>query len=384
MTGQHFRTNISKSMRQAANIGFIAATMMVCTAAQADRHIRSSIENGQVKAFYDQVTYPDDDYSYSLIKAYDLPTPYRKDQPRPIRLEWTASRPQKRIVVRVAPKGNPQQPFVCDTIDGHASSHCVWNLTPGISYRYAIEGDDSQILESGSITPTGRRRMIHLESVSNMRDLGGMPTLNGRHTRYGLIYRGGRLNKTGEKEQKNTVVQTVSAEDARFMHDQLNIRAEIDVRWDRDLGYNDGIEGNDITSSPIGSDVDYYNIQLPQPERIEKYPHFGTALKTILTYIRKGQAVYVHCVAGADRTGALCALLEALAGVGQDQIMKDYELTTFSVYGWRHRDGWPWDHGRQWISSRPGKTLQEKAASIFMAEGASRQDVEEFQKLMVQ
>lgn len=383
MKVRFFKTSTKEHIRRTLRIGFATVALMVSMAAPAEHHIKSCIENGQVKAFYDQVRYPDDDYSYSLIKAYDLPTAYRKDQPRPVHVEWTSSTPQQRIIVCVAPKENMQQPFINDTIDGHASDHFIWNLTPGITYRYTIKGNDGRMLQSGSITPTGRRRMIRLESVNNMRDIGGLPTLDGRHTRYGLIYRGGRLTKTGEGDRKNTVEQMVSPQDARFMHDALNIRGEIDVRWDRDLGYNDGIDGNDITSSPIGNDVIYYNIQLPQPERIEQYPHFGTALKAILNHIRKNEAVYVHCVAGADRTGALCALLEALAGVGQDQIMKDYELTTFSIYGWRHRDGWPWEHGRRWISNRPGKTLQEKAASIFMAEGASRQDVEEFKKLMV-
>ena len=384
MENRKIKRVTSKLFHKTLCASAFAAAMIIPTTTSADQHITGCIENGQVKAFYDQVAYSDNDYSYSLIKAYDLPVPYRKDQPRPIRIDWTVSEPQKQVFVNVAPKRDVRHTFINDTVDGHASGYNIWNLIPGIIYTYTIKGADGRVLSKGSITPTGRRRMIRLESVNNMRDLGGMPTLDGRKTKYGLIYRGGRLTKVGEGNRKNTVEQMISAQDAKFMHDRMNIRGEIDVRWDSDLGYNDGIDGNDITSSPIGNDVTYYNIQLPQPERIEKYPHFGTALKAILTHIRKGEAVYVHCVAGADRTGSLCALLEALAGVGWDQIMKDYELTTFSVYGWRHRDGWPWDHGRKWIESRPGKTLQEKAANIFLTEGASQQDIEEFKRLIIQ
>ena len=35
---------------------------------------KHNLENPQVKAFYDQVTYPDDDYSYSLVKKYSQKT----------------------------------------------------------------------------------------------------------------------------------------------------------------------------------------------------------------------------------------------------------------------------------------------------------------------
>ena len=47
--------------------------------------------------------------------------------------------------------------------------------------------------------------------------------------------------------------------------------------------------------------------------------------------------IYFHCNAGADRTGTLAILIEALLGVSEEDITKDFELTTFSIYGARYR-----------------------------------------------
>ncbi|MBQ7064115.1 MAG: tyrosine-protein phosphatase [Firmicutes bacterium] len=40
---------------------------------------------------------------------------------------------------------------------------------------------------------------------------------------------------------------------------------------------------------------------------------------------------YIHCMEGKDRTGFVCLLLEALAGAGYDDMMKDY-MTTYENY----------------------------------------------------
>lgn len=355
-----------------------------CLPTVARRVPEQCIENPQVKAFYDQVIYPDDDYSFTLIDKYRIKEPYRLDQPFPVVLRWTSSAVSPKVHVTVSEQLDLSRPLVQTTADGHTSEFRVWNLTPGHTYYYKVTTADGKPLTSGAVKATGRRRMIHLESVHNMRDIGGIPTLDGRRLRYGKIYRGGELTKPGKNERRNMVDTLVSAEDARVMHDYLHIRGEIDFRNDRELGYHDGIEGNDVNFSPIGSDVTYYNIRLPQPYRIEEDANFGKVLKVILSYLRRGEAVYVHCVAGADRTGALNFMLEGLLGVGEDQLMKDYELTTFSKYGLRHRDSNDWKQGLAKLRALPGATMQDKIRYMFKQQGATDAELQEFADLMLE
>ena len=340
-----------------------------------------NLENPQVKAFYDQVTYPDDDYSYSLVKKYNQKMPYRLDQPWPVQLSWESTQLSDHLRVTVK-EVKPEQKTVLDkTIDGHTSSYLVWNLIPGRTYSYTVI-DGERTLAKGKFQTTGRRRMIYAPSVHNFRDLGGLPTTDGHTLQYGKIYRGGQLTHTGDGEKKDTVLYQVSDEDIRLMHDDLGIRAEIDFRFDGELGYNDGIEGNDINFTPLGSDATYYNYQTHHAGGIEKDKLHGQILKTVLQYLRRGEAVYVHCVAGADRTGLMCLLMEGLLGVSESDLMKDYELTTFSIYGHRHRDGRDMTHGVPILKAYPGNTLQEKIASLFLEEGVTQQEIDEFRQLM--
>jgi protein tyrosine/serine phosphatase len=41
----------------------------------------------------------------------------------------------------------------------------------------------------------------------------------------------------------------------------------------------------------------------------------------------------VHCAAGKDRTGVVCALTLAVAGVGHDDIVADYALSAEAIHG---------------------------------------------------
>ena len=49
--------------------------------------------------------------------------------------------------------------------------------------------------------------------------------------------------------------------------------------------------------------------------------------------IKHDGPVYIHCLEGKDRTGFVCALLEALAGADYDELLADYTATYANFYG---------------------------------------------------
>ena len=55
-----------------------------------------------------------------------------------------------------------------------------------------------------------------------------------------------------------------------------------------------------------------------------------TILAKVFEAVAANKTVYIHCMVGADRTGYVCMLLEALLGVTQGWCDVDYELTSFS------------------------------------------------------
>jgi len=55
---------------------------------------------------------------------------------------------------------------------------------------------------------------------------------------------------------------------------------------------------------------------------------FGDTLRHMA---KSGDSILVHCAAGKDRTGTLCALIKGVLGVSLDTIMEDYMLTMKAV-----------------------------------------------------
>ena len=73
----------------------------------------------------------------------------------------------------------------------------------------------------------------------------------------------------------------------------------------------------------------------------------------------------MHCAGGADRTGTVCFLLEALCGVSLEDAEIEYELTSFSPVGMRHRNsetGLPFALMVRLISTFPGEAFADKVA----------------------
>ena len=74
-------------------------------------------------------------------------------------------------------------------------------------------------------------------------------------------------------------------------------------------------------------------------EKIKKYKetqriHKESLIKEIKTFVNpKNFPIYIHCSLGRDRTGTLCFLINALLGVSEMDLYRDYELSMMSKKG---------------------------------------------------
>lgn len=64
-----------------------------------------------------------------------------------------------------------------------------------------------------------------------------------------------------------------------------------------------------------------------------------TAYRTIFTNLLQDNPApcLIHCTAGKDRTGIICALILLLAGVSEDVIANEYALTTAGLEEMREK-----------------------------------------------
>ena len=94
--------------------------------------------------------------------------------------------------------------------------------------------------------------------------------------------------------------------------------------------------------------------------------------------------IVFHCIGGADRTGTVAMLLEALLGVSEEEIWRDYLTTGFEgiVSDLRHKKSF----GKtvQLLKEYPGATLAEKAEAYFLKIGFSKEDVSRLRERLLE
>ena len=328
---------------------------------------KADIVNPGARLYLEQVDYSDDP-GFTRSDVVKPEFAEGTDRPLPVTLSWEGGR-ATRILLSTSPLFEDAREAATEA-DSPVS---IYNLVPGVDYYYRIL-DGEKVLKQGGVTPVGPLRMISTypgserprRAVYNMRDLGGWRTADGRqHIAYGKVYRGSNIdNLNADPFAKDLFLK------------ELGISVDFDLR---------GYKGDE--NDPHVDGLTYYQLPLRknfeggtgQTERLYK-----KALRQIIGWLDEGRVVYFHCAAGADRTGLLCLLLEGVLGVPENDLLKDYELTTFSIYGTRRRDGGDMTHGIPLLKEYPGATIQEKIENFFLEDGITKEEIEEYKSLMLE
>ena len=209
-------------------------------------------------------------------------------------------------------------------LDGDHGQAEVENLFIGQRYYWLVTAEnEAHTVCSSPIfcfdTDAAAPRLIHAEGLTNVRDLGGWVTKDGRVMRQGLFFRGSEMDDHHrlQPEGKKVLLET------------LKIKTDMDLR----RGVNER-----LTESPMGKEVDWLYAPLrPYEEFLAE--NMWENIRFIFDKLcdRSIYPVYCHCWGGADRTGILAMSICAIMGVPDEQLLQDYELTSFSIYGKRMR-----------------------------------------------
>ena len=179
-------------------------------------------------------------------------------------------------------------------------------------------------------------RRIYMNSVGNCRDLGGMVTAEGHVIRNGKLYRSAKLSSAG-------------AEDIRILQDICHLSLVIDLRssGERQERPDVDIPGTEHMDLPVfdgiapgvthdqKSDHERYLADLPPMEDFYRWmienEDMRNAIAGVLHVItehdeNKGSVLW-HCSEGKDRCGVVSALVLAMLGVSEEDIMSDYLIT---------------------------------------------------------
>ncbi len=209
-----------------------------------------------------------------------------------------------------------------------------------------------------------------IESLSNIRDLGGWTTERGEQVLYGKLFRGSELN--GEK-------YNASAAAREQLRDELGIRAELDLRTHQ--------QAQSIKQSPLGADVDYLRV-VNEPFYLDgvrtAWVNYQHDFDFILRNLREGRPVYFHCIWGADRTGTLALMLEGLLGLSEEDLYTDYELTALTFPEGETRTKAKVEPVVTYVKTFDGSTLQQQFINYWHQHAhVPLADLNEFCQLML-
>lgn len=378
-----------------------------------------SIENDKVKAYFDLVeTNPYDpaDYSYTFM-TQDLyggntNQTNRLDWPKPVPVSWSnpvSGNADKMVIIYNDIAMNQEELRV--SVNGTSTTSAqVYNLIPNRTYYYKVT-NGGEFLTKGTFRTTGRRRMIKVGSdygqgyANNCRDFGGQITHDGRRIKYGKMFRGSNMDLVfppSDREGNN------HPEAKDVIQNYMKIGLDVDLRKSTTSSSNIG-KGNNYLYDALQLGDWHTSKSFNSWSDLSSKTNVTDILSKVFDAVNPNSGnrnVYIHCMVGADRTGYICMLLEALLGVDQGWCDVDYELTSFSgaVSGGtpRTRTGTGnyyyftttttnWGHttttiqGVDFINTFNGSTFQEKAINYVVGElGFRRSDITAFQNNMLE
>lgn len=255
------------------------------------------------------------------------------------------------VPVRFSWKGNGSVKYTLylsdnenfDNADTYVSSGLkteidVYNLLPATTYYYKVEGtrpgDCSDTLQFS--TNSVSIRYIVADGAANTRDIGGYKSNNGT-VNYGKIYRGsfaGGINGLTD-DGRNT------------FENELKIKTEIDLRKDAKQKSEYLSENVGYYKFDVGSYTDIFDVatrkylleaglETARRDSTDKSSEIKKFFEVLAN--ESNYPVVIHCENGADSTGTMAFLINALLGVNEDDLIKDFELSTFSkLSGARYR-----------------------------------------------
>jgi protein-tyrosine phosphatase len=175
-----------------------------------------------------------------------------------------------------------------------------------------------------------------MKTIHNFRDCGGYATTDGRRTRSGRLYRSGTLDDARDADLHalqtlglKTIVDLRAPREKKKELPAIAGARRIDLPIELENKARDRMQPLMVKRGAENEVVDILK-QMYRDLADEVWPQAGQLFHILLS--AEAYPVLVHCRAGKDRTGFLCALVHQAVGVERAAIFQDY-LETNNHFG---------------------------------------------------
>ena len=344
-----------------------------------------------------------------------------RDKPLPVTLKWIGPADMRYAVV-VKNEHDGTVFFKGKTVKTELQ---LWNLEMARTYSWRVEPVDADAggAEGRFTTEDIAPRLVKVDGIPNLRDLGGRVGLGGRRVRQGRIFRSGGLNSNANTHYKKEEIlkmiedgtllesvpemskaaaqeilnrrkkgkepdyhhlvkrwhpgaERINPKTRAYMRDTLRIKTDLDLRSSR--------ECYGMSASPLGDGVKWMRISSASYGGMDAergQTAFRQAFKVFLD--ERNYPIDFHCIAGADRTGSLAYILNALLGVDEEELRKDWEVTAFQngnmAFGMKRIEALV-----AVFAKYPGKSERERVEAYVRKQGFTDADIAKFRSLMLE
>jgi protein tyrosine/serine phosphatase len=209
-------------------------------------------------------------------------------------------------------------------------------------------------------------RHIDFEGVENFRDFGGYATACGRGVKRGVLFRSANHHRATDADLEamkalgvkvivdlRRAVEREREPSRRWTGFDAQV-IENDIEDASHLDWVDFLKGSDLSADFFRQDgLTFYRRAPLEARHVDLFRRYFEALAD------GGGPVLVHCAAGKDRTGMICAFTHHIAGVSRDDILADYLLTNDEA-----RIGRRAELFARWVFEITGRTIADHPARI--------------------
>jgi len=181
-------------------------------------------------------------------------------------------------------------------------------------------------------------RLIPMEGVLNFRDLGGIPTKDGRVVKWGKFYRSGKLSELSKRDLQ--YFSTLGIKTVADFRDDHEIKEDpnrypenyVVERIRMPIGDESGNMQRELRKTVKKANPDNFDSEkFVADVMVEFIDSFAFQYKPFMEYVSNPEKVPLlfHCTAGKDRTGMGAAFLLAMLGVEREVIFGDYLMSNY-------------------------------------------------------
>ncbi len=199
---------------------------------------------------------------------------YRDDQGAPLVLDYTLNAKRglpdvKEITVEFSFKEDFSVIEQTDFFKGQPRELNIYNLQTGKKYfvrMTAVLKSGEKLVATSEVETKPSVRFIRLEGGSNVRDIGGWKTENGKTIKQGMLYRGGEIDGGKNKGHPDFCLTKKGIQQLRA----LGIKTDIDLREESVKVSEYSILGEDVTRNFYNAAQYQSILQASNAERTRK------------------------------------------------------------------------------------------------------------------